>query len=193
MGRMSGPFTKSELRAHFWNQHFQTAPLGVVPKAGEPGSFRIIRDASFRGDAPCSVNDQIDPDEQTTRWGKALDMAEVVSEASLRPLCPGHHATVPLGLASLVPHRLPFVLRCEHPGGGRRRIIAPSWVTRQPSLVQSGAANTQAVRMRVSYPRLGVVRVLVFSWMSSVEGTRRRGSSPRSKAFGASARLSSRA
>ena len=42
VGRMSGPFSESELQTHFRNQHFQTAPLGVVPKAGEPGRFRII-------------------------------------------------------------------------------------------------------------------------------------------------------
>ena len=82
VGRMSGPFTEGELRWYFGNQHFQTAPLGVVPKASEPGCFRIIRDASYKGDAPRSVNDQIDPDEQATRWGKALDMAEIVSGTS---------------------------------------------------------------------------------------------------------------
>jgi hypothetical protein len=62
----------------FRGQHFQTAPLGAVEKvAGASGDLRIVRDASHRGDAPRSVNDQINPDEQTTRWG--TDMAEIVS------------------------------------------------------------------------------------------------------------------
>ena len=81
--RMSGPFTVQALQVAFRGLHFQTSPLGTVPKVGSPpGELRIIRDASFRGDAPLSVNDQINPDEQSTRWGKATDMARIVGTAS---------------------------------------------------------------------------------------------------------------
>jgi hypothetical protein len=85
LGRMSGPFSEDNLRAQFRELHFQTAPLSAVPKVGNPGELRIVRNASFQGSAPCSVNDQINPDEQSTRWGKASDMAEIVSH-SLYPV-----------------------------------------------------------------------------------------------------------
>jgi hypothetical protein len=80
LGRMSCPFSEEDLRVQFQHQHFQTAPLSAVPKVGgDPGELRIVRNASYQGNAPCSVNDQINPDEHLTCWGKAADMAEIVS------------------------------------------------------------------------------------------------------------------
>jgi hypothetical protein len=83
LGRMSGPYTPHDLESVLGGQYFTSCPLGVVEKAGEPGKIRITRDLSFKGTAPLSVNDQVDPDEQSTRWGKATDMADVVSSCFL--------------------------------------------------------------------------------------------------------------
>ena len=82
LGRMSGPFSAAELRREFGGEHFISSPLGAVDKAGEPGKFRTIRDLSHKGKAPHSVNDEVNADEETTRWGKASDMAEIVSPYS---------------------------------------------------------------------------------------------------------------
>jgi hypothetical protein len=80
---MSGPFT--------WDQPIKEArgnvivsPLGAVDKAGEPGKLRIIRDRSYKGNAPFSVNNKIDPDTYLTKWGTAAMIIELVSELSSR-------------------------------------------------------------------------------------------------------------
>jgi hypothetical protein len=76
-GRMSGPFTWDELikEAH---GNVIVSPLGAVDKAGEPGKLRIIRDLSFKGSAPFSVNDMIDKDAFTTKWGTAASIIDLV-------------------------------------------------------------------------------------------------------------------
>jgi len=79
LGHMSGPFSEFDLRREFGQQHVISSPLGAVDKAGEPGKIRAIRDLSHKGKAPHSVNDEVNADEETTKWGKASDMAEVVS------------------------------------------------------------------------------------------------------------------
>jgi hypothetical protein len=83
---MSGPFSESELRHEFGQQHLISSPLGAVDKAGEPVKIRIIRDLSHKGKAPHSVNDEVDTDKETTKWGKASDMAEIVSYSTSSPV-----------------------------------------------------------------------------------------------------------
>jgi hypothetical protein len=65
-----------------------------VDKAGEPGKLRIIRDLSFKGKAPFSVNDKIDKNAFTTKWGTAAMVIDLVCVYYLFPyLFYGHDGT----------------------------------------------------------------------------------------------------
>jgi len=44
-GRYTGPFSKSRLE--YLIGPFRSSPLGLIPKSGSPGDFRIIQDLSF--------------------------------------------------------------------------------------------------------------------------------------------------
>jgi len=77
-GRMSGPFTWDKLKKEARGEVI-VSPLGAVDKAGEPGKLRIIRDLSFKGKAPFSVNDKIDPDSYITKWTTASMVMDLVS------------------------------------------------------------------------------------------------------------------
>jgi hypothetical protein len=77
-GRMSGPFTWVELKKEARGEVI-VSPLGAVDKAGEPGKLHIIRDLSFKGKAPFSVNDKIDPDSYITKWTMAAMIIDLVS------------------------------------------------------------------------------------------------------------------
>jgi hypothetical protein len=77
-GRMSGPFTLNELKKEARGEVI-VSPLGAVDKAGEPGKLRIIRDLSFQGKAPFSVNDKIDPNSYLTKWSTAAMIIDLVS------------------------------------------------------------------------------------------------------------------
>ena len=77
-GRMSGPFTWDQLKKEARGEVI-VSPLGAVDKAGEPGKLRIIRDLSFRGKAPFSVNDKIDPNSYITKWTTAAMVMDLVS------------------------------------------------------------------------------------------------------------------
>lgn len=77
LGRMIGPLSIKEAEAQLGSP-FRTSPLGLVPKAGAPGKYRVIRDLSHTGDAPCSVNDYIDAD-RPTRWVGFDEFAKMVS------------------------------------------------------------------------------------------------------------------
>jgi len=77
-GRMSGPFTLKELKKEARGEVI-VSPLGAVDKAGEPGKLRIIRDLSFQGKAPFSVNDKIDPNSYLTKWSTAAMIMDLVS------------------------------------------------------------------------------------------------------------------
>lgn len=61
LGRMVGPLPELEAQTHLQG-HFRTSPIGLVPKAGKPGSFCVIRDLSHVGDAGWSVNGCINHD-----------------------------------------------------------------------------------------------------------------------------------
>jgi len=50
----------------------------VVDKVGEHGKLRITRDLSFKGRAPFSVNDKIDKNAFTTKWGTAAIVIDLV-------------------------------------------------------------------------------------------------------------------
>jgi len=76
--RMSGPFTLNELKKEARGEVI-VSPLGAVDKAGEPGKLRIIRDLSFQGKAPFSVNDKIDPNSYLTKWSTAAMIIDLVS------------------------------------------------------------------------------------------------------------------
>jgi hypothetical protein len=75
---MSGPFSWCELKKEARGEVI-VSPLGAVDKAGEPGKLRIIRDLSFKGKAPFSVNDKIDPNSYLTKWSTAAMIIDLVS------------------------------------------------------------------------------------------------------------------
>jgi hypothetical protein len=62
--RMLGPLTEAEVQYRL-KSHFRTSPVGLVPKAGKPGVFRVIRDLSHSGEAGWSINNCIDSDRPT--------------------------------------------------------------------------------------------------------------------------------
>ena len=82
---MSGPFTWDELKKEA-HGNIIVSPLGAVDKAGEPGKLRIIRDLSFKGRAPFSVNDRINKNAFTTKWGTAAMVIDLVHVYYLFPL-----------------------------------------------------------------------------------------------------------
>jgi hypothetical protein len=77
-GRMSGPFSKTQMGEYF-GEPFRTSPFGVVEKAGSPGNLRAVQNLSFRGTEILSVNDQIDAEDFQTSWGTAAEIADIVS------------------------------------------------------------------------------------------------------------------
>ena len=74
---MSGPFTWDKLKKEA-RGNVIVSLLGAVDKAGEPGKLRIICDLSFKGKAPFSVNDKINKNAFTTKWGTAAMMIDLV-------------------------------------------------------------------------------------------------------------------
>jgi len=66
LGCMVGPLSIHDAQV-LLNGNFCTSPLGLVPKSGSPGRFRVIHDLSYRGSAAQSVNDCI-PSDRPTRW-----------------------------------------------------------------------------------------------------------------------------
>ncbi|PPQ90028.1 hypothetical protein CVT25_000800 [Psilocybe cyanescens] len=85
LGRMSGPFSHSEVEG-FLHGPFCSSPLHVVPKAtasGEPPKHRLTINLSFKDDQGISVNDLIDSDEFPTRWGGARDVEHIIACAPL--------------------------------------------------------------------------------------------------------------
>jgi hypothetical protein len=75
---MSGPFTWDELKKEA-KGNVIVSPLGAVDKAGEPGKLRITCNLSFKGIAPFSVNDKINKDAFSTKWGTAASIIDLVS------------------------------------------------------------------------------------------------------------------
>ena len=75
--RISGPYS-THVVEHILG-HFYSCPLGLVPKSGESGKWRIIRDLSKKDTHGISVNDRLDPDDFPTEWGSARVMEQMVS------------------------------------------------------------------------------------------------------------------
>lgn len=104
-GRMSGPFTPGQA-FEFFQGHFRTCPLALVPKAlpnGAPGKgWRMVENFSFEDGDRVSVNMLIDSDDFPTSWLSALDFADWVCGSSL---------LFPLALLSFV-SRLVFRTCC---------------------------------------------------------------------------------
>jgi hypothetical protein len=99
---MSGPFTWNELKKEA-KGNVIVSPLGAVDKAGDPGKLRITCNLSFKGNAPFSVNDKINKDAFSTRWGTAATIIDLVSPFSpplfpLSILRPRRH--LPLSISS---------------------------------------------------------------------------------------------
>jgi Reverse transcriptase (RNA-dependent DNA polymerase)/Reverse transcriptase-like len=79
--RYTGPFSR-----HFLERYigpFRTSPLGLVPKAGSPNTFRMIQDFSFpRGDPlRPSINDYINVDDFPCEWGSFSEVLLLVIDA----------------------------------------------------------------------------------------------------------------
>jgi len=82
---MSGPFSWDELKKEAQG-NIIVSPLGAVDKAEEPGKLSIIRDLSFKGRAPLSVNDKINKDAFTTKWGITTMVINLVRASLHFPL-----------------------------------------------------------------------------------------------------------
>ena len=81
LGRMDGPFSRSELDIIFGDT-FVSTPLIIVSKKGplgQPDKIRICRNSSKSYGCGVSVNDFIDPDDFSTLWTTATQVADVVS------------------------------------------------------------------------------------------------------------------
>src|ERR1700683_3320447 len=89
---MSGPFTWDKLKKEA-RGNVIVSPLGVVDKAGEPGKLCITHDLSFKGRAPFLVNDKIDKNAFTTKWGTAVMVIDLVCLNIFPYLFFGHNGT----------------------------------------------------------------------------------------------------
>ena len=72
---MSGPFTWDELK----EEARGNVIVSPLDKAGEPGKLCITCNLSFKGIALFSVNDRINKDAFSTKWGMAATIFDLVS------------------------------------------------------------------------------------------------------------------
>lgn len=82
LGRMSGPFSRLEVDSIFDGATFVTTPfiLDITTAAiGEPKKVRVCRNSSKVYADGLSVNSFINPDDFSTAWTTAADVAEIVS------------------------------------------------------------------------------------------------------------------
>lgn len=90
LGRMSGPFSRPEVDSIFTGTTFVTTPFILDIKTaaiGEPKKVRVCRNSSKKYADGLSVNSFINPDDFSTAWTTASDMAEIVSVPPI-PLFP---------------------------------------------------------------------------------------------------------
>lgn len=66
LGRMVGPLNVHKAQS-LLGGNFRTSPMGLVPKSGSLDLFRVIRNLSYKGSAPSSVNDYV-PEDRPTRF-----------------------------------------------------------------------------------------------------------------------------
>ena len=65
-----------------------------MDKVGEPGKLHIICDLSFKGKAPFSMNDKINKNAFTMKWGTAVMVIDLVHASYHFPyLFFGHNGT----------------------------------------------------------------------------------------------------
>ena len=57
---LDGELRETTIRSAFLGETVHVSPIGLIPKGGQPGKFRLIVDLSSPHGA--SVNDGIDPD-----------------------------------------------------------------------------------------------------------------------------------
>ena len=79
LGCFTGTYTNEELK-HLMGP-FCSSPFQVTMKVGacgQPNKYQVCHHLSFKGMLSWSINDDIDPKEYPTRWGKATDMAKIV-------------------------------------------------------------------------------------------------------------------
>ena len=75
----TGPYMKEgleQLMGPFCSSPFQVAMK--VGACGQPSKYCVCHHLSFKGTLGRSINNDIDPKEYPTRWGKATDMAKIV-------------------------------------------------------------------------------------------------------------------
>jgi hypothetical protein len=80
-GRMSGPFTKTQLE-EILGGPFRSSPIQVVAKFDTDGNLtktRMAINLSFRDGSGVSVNDMIDSDDFPMKWGTASEVEIIVS------------------------------------------------------------------------------------------------------------------
>jgi hypothetical protein len=99
LGWMFGPLSAAETQT-LLGSPFRTSPMGLVPKAGSRDKYRVIRDFSYKGNAPSSVNGYI-PEDRRTRWVGFDEFADKVS--------PNAHTSSPSQAPQPVPPSLQTV------------------------------------------------------------------------------------
>jgi len=76
--RYIGPFSRTELEAEIGP--FQTSPISIIPKPGQPGKFRLIQNLSYpRHKTPASINSFIDAALFPCTWGMFATMSVLIS------------------------------------------------------------------------------------------------------------------
>lgn len=82
LGHMSGPFSRLEVDSIFGDTTFVTTPFILDIKTaviGDPKKVRVCRNSSKIYADGLSVNSFINPDDFSTAWTTAADVAEIVS------------------------------------------------------------------------------------------------------------------
>ena len=99
-GRYFGPLSREQVEAELGP--FQTSPISIIPKPGQPDKFRIIQNLSHpRQPLIASVNSAIDTEAFPCTWGTFGAVCDIVdslppgSEAAVRDVVEAYR-TVPL-------------------------------------------------------------------------------------------------
>ena len=113
-GRYIGPLSRGQVEAELGP--FQTSPISIIPKPGQPNKFRIVQDLSHPRRPPISsVNSAIDTEAFPCTWGTfgavcaLIDSLPPGSEAAVRDVAEAYR-TIPLATEHwpAVVVRLPF-------------------------------------------------------------------------------------
>ncbi|KAF8624454.1 hypothetical protein AX15_005866 [Amanita polypyramis BW_CC] len=113
-GRYIGPLSRQQVEMELGP--FQTSPISIIPKPGQPNKYRIIQNLSYPRHSPISsVNAAIDTEAFPCAWGTfgavcaIIDSLPPGSEAAVRDVAEAYR-TVPLAASHwpAVVVRLPF-------------------------------------------------------------------------------------